>query len=73
MKPQTDTEKLFWYLCWRILAVVHDAGRMNFNSQAYCLIYLITASGNTKEWDKSSVHTETKQLPALYGQHRLKR
>lgn len=69
-----DTEKLFRYLCWRVLPVVRGAGRNNFFSQAYCLIYLIiAATGNTKEWDKSSVHTETKQLPALYDQLRLKR
>lgn len=33
----------------------------------------IIATGNTKEWDKNSVHTEAKQLAALYGHYRLKR
>lgn len=33
----------------------------------------IIATGNTKEWDKGSVHTEAKQLPALHGHYRLKR
>ena len=43
--------------------MVHGAGRTNLISQAHCLIYLIIAAGNTKEWDRSSVHAETKKLP----------